>query len=257
MLPLVMVDSGNQISNGYVDFHGVYQNMVETSLARPAEAEIGASWWRSGDQVELLVEIKNLRPTPLENAWVVAIVYEENHIKVTNRFGRAEVVRPVSLWLPNEVRTIIMTSDPLTGVDWDKLRVVVLVEYYHEDEGAYDMLQAAPAMRVAPSLSVSPESLTFLVDPDDVDDQEATVQVLGGGFAEWTATTDRPWLRIAPTTGNLLGQPQVTIDKSALNPGWQQGAVTFTATDAAFSDTVAVRAYLGEVKRLYVPVTIR
>ena len=97
MLPLVMVDSGNQISNGYVDFHGVYQNMVETSLARPAEAEIGASWWRSGDQVELLVEIKNLRPTPLENAWVVAIVYEENHIKVTNRFGRAEVVRPVSL----------------------------------------------------------------------------------------------------------------------------------------------------------------
>ena len=50
---------------------------------------------------------------------------------------------------------------------------------------------------------------------------------------------------------------RVTIDKSVLNPGWQQGIVTFTATDAAFSDTVAVRAYLGEVKRLYAPVTIR
>jgi hypothetical protein len=37
-LPLAMVDSGNQISNGSVEFATVYGDMVDTALSRPAAA---------------------------------------------------------------------------------------------------------------------------------------------------------------------------------------------------------------------------
>lgn len=33
-LPLIMVDSGEQISNGYLDFEAVYKYMLETALSR-------------------------------------------------------------------------------------------------------------------------------------------------------------------------------------------------------------------------------
>jgi hypothetical protein len=52
-LPLVMVDSGQQFSNGYLSSsaHDTYKAMVDTALARPPQAEIMASSRRLADRV--------------------------------------------------------------------------------------------------------------------------------------------------------------------------------------------------------------
>lgn len=257
MLPMIMTDSGMLISSGYLDFHDVYRDMVDTTLARPAEADVQATWWRSGDKIEIIVQLKNLRAAALDQANVVAIVYEENRIKVTNRFGRVEVVRNVTDLLPNQDRMVSLTSDALTGVAWDKLRVIVLLEYYRPDLGHYDMLQAAMAQQVAPGLSAAPDSLDFMIDPDDPAAPAVTVQVLGAGFTEWTATADSPWIIVSPASGLLLTHPQVTVDKAALAPGWQTGGITFSSIDAAYADRVTVQAFLGPLERLYIPLTVR
>ena len=255
---MMMVDSGAQISNGPVDHYDVYKRMVDTALIRPPEAEIQGSWWRSGNKVEFIVKATNLRPDTLTEVYIMGIVYEENRIKLTNRFARVVADDYGNDMLPYETRYFHFTiEDDLVGVDWNKLQAIVLIEHFRKDWDHFDMLQAAPAQRVEPSLSVAPESLAFMIDAGDVAGPTATVQVLGGGFAAWTAASNQPWLAIAPAAGNLLDRPQVTIDKDALGPGWQEGTVTFRATDAGFTDTVAVRAYLGEVERIYMPVAIR
>lgn len=260
-LPLTMVDSGIRVNNGRVDFYNVYKEMVETALARPAEADIQALWWRSGHQIEVFVTLTNLRADTLgdisgEELNLFAVVYEGNRVKLTNRFVRAVVARWVTSLAPDESRTFQLVAPDLVDVDWEKLHVVVMVDLYQPPALTFDMLQAAIARHVEPSLTVSPDALTFVVDPSDATVTPAQVAIAGGGFFDWTAAADQPWIAISPTSGALLSQVLVAVDREALTRGWQEGIVTFTATDAAFSDTVAVRAYLGEVNRLYVPVTI-
>lgn len=257
-----MVDSGIRISNGRVDFYNIYKDMVEFALTRPAEVDIQASWWRTGDHIDFYIRLTNIRDQavgfePGDFTGLFGIVYEENHIQLTNRFVRMTVEESGIKLDPHETRLIQLSTPDLVGVDWDRLNAVVIYDINKISNTYFESLQAAPAQRVEPSLSVAPESLLFMVDPDDAAGPAAGVQVLGGGFAEWTATTDRPWLRVDPAGGGPLDTTQVTIDKSALSPGWQEGTVTFTATDAGFSDTVAVRAYLGSIERLYVPVSTR
>ncbi len=104
-LPLIMVDSGHQISNGYLNFYNVYKAMVDTELARPPQAEIQAQWWRTGDKVGFYAQVKNLSPAKLSSgtnsASVHAIVYEDAKVKVTNRFVRAAVETGISDLAPN------------------------------------------------------------------------------------------------------------------------------------------------------------
>jgi len=123
-----MVDSGNQISNGYVNFYNVYKAMVDNAVARPAQAEIQAYWWRTGNKAGFYVQVKNLSAVTLSSsnsATLHAIVYEDARIKVTNRFARAAVESSISNLAPNATATLKLETSDLSNVNWDNLHFVV------------------------------------------------------------------------------------------------------------------------------------
>jgi hypothetical protein len=51
--PWIMVDSGNQISHGWVDFYTVYKGMVDVSLPRPPQAAMLVSTWLRTARIHL------------------------------------------------------------------------------------------------------------------------------------------------------------------------------------------------------------
>ncbi len=261
-LPLVMVDSGNQIRDGYVDFYNVYKAMVDAALARPPQAEIQAHWWRTGNKVGFYVQVKNLSTVTLSSwtnsATVHAIVYEDTHVKVTNRFIRAAVETDISSLAPNATATFKLETSDLNDVNWDNLHFVVLVDYHPSGpEGAFDMLQAAVALPIVAPFTAQPDTLTFMVDPTDLSVPPALVHFQGPNFVNWTAISSTPWLTTTPSSGPIATQPMISVIKDNLSTGWQQGNITFTTTDGFFSDQVIINAYLGSVRRVYLPIAMR
>lgn len=147
-----MVDSGNQITHGYEDFYNVYKAMVDTALARPAQADITAAWQRVGDKVRFDVRLTNLSLVALSSssnlAAVHAIVYEDAHAADTNRFVRAAVFADITSSLaPGATASFVLETADLTGVNWDKLHFIALADYCPGGTfGPFDMLQAASAL---------------------------------------------------------------------------------------------------------------
>jgi len=159
-LPLVMVDSGNQYTGGYLDFHTVYGGMVDTALTRPAQVDIQAYWWRTGNRVRFYVHVTNPGTDPLTGATAHAIVYEETHVHLTDRFVRQAVAMPMDNLAPGATVTYTLDTPDLTGVDWERLRYLALVDQrLHGATGAYDTLQAAFA---EPSNAGTPLPKTYL-----------------------------------------------------------------------------------------------
>jgi thiol-disulfide isomerase/thioredoxin len=261
LLPLVMVDSGNQISNGSADFYNVSKAMVNAALARPAQAEIQAYWWRTGNKVEFAVQVKNISTVTLSwdnSATVHAIVYEDARVGVTNRFVRAAISTYISNLAPNVTATFTLEISELSNVNWDNLHFIVLADYLPSGwVGAYDMLQAAVALPITAPFTAQPDSLTFMVDPSDSFIPQALVNFQGPDFENWTAIPSAPWLTITPSSGSITTQPTISVIENNLSTGWQQGNITFTTTDGFFSDQVIVNAYLGSVKRVYLPIVVR
>jgi len=257
-----MVDSGNQINNGYVDFYSAYKAMVDAALARPAQAEIQAYWWRTGNKVGFYVQVKNLSTVILSSwtnsATVHAIVYEDAHVKVTNRFARAAVGIDISDLAPNATATFKLETSDLSDVNWDNLHFVVLVDYRPSGSaGAFDILQAAAALPITAPFTAQPDTLTFMVDPTDLSTPPALVNFQGPDFVNWTAISSAPWLTTTPSSGPITTQSTISVIKNNLSTGWQQGNITFTTTDGFFSDQVIINTYFGSVKRVYLPIVMR
>ena len=146
-----MVDSGHQFSNGYEDFNAKYRSMVDTSMAREAQANIIATGQRVGDTLRFNVEVTNKSDVTLSysnNAAVWVIVYEtfssSGAGRLTNRFVRTTAHTSFSSPLPpDSVGNFVLDTAALNGVVWDNLRAVVLVDYLPTgSSGAYDMLQS-------------------------------------------------------------------------------------------------------------------
>lgn len=160
-LPEIIVDSGHQYSSGYLDFYNVYKAMIDTELARPPETEIEALWWRDGDKVRFYARVTNLSTTVLSSAAnsaaVHAIVYEDAHVGVTDRYARAAVSTGVSSSLaPGASADFSLVTADLVGVNWDALHFLVLVDYRSAGaSGAYDMLQAAAAVPAVPEVEAA------------------------------------------------------------------------------------------------------
>ncbi len=152
-LPLSMVDSGYQFMSGYnANIYNDYKAMLDAALARPPQAEIQATWQRTGDHVTLDIQVTNLTTETLSTANAAtlhAIVYEENHVQLTGRFGRAVVNTGITALAPNATAEFTLATADLTGVDWARLHYIVLVDYVPPGATAYDMLQAAVALPVA------------------------------------------------------------------------------------------------------------
>jgi hypothetical protein len=145
-LPLVMVDSGHQISNGFEAFATVYRAMVESSLARPPLARLVVERERIGDTFSFEVRLTNLGEVTLSSsnhARLHAIVYEEAHIADTGRYVRAVASTAITSLAPGATATFTLEVS-LPGASWNRLRSVVLADYRPAGTtGPYDMLQAS------------------------------------------------------------------------------------------------------------------
>ncbi len=256
-----MADSGNQISNGPISYYDVYKAMVDNEMARLAQAEIQAYWWRTGNKAAFYVQVKNLTSVTLSStnfAKVYAIVYEDAKINVTNRFARSVVSQIITNLAPNATATFNLESPELSGVNWAKLHFVVLVDYLPSGStGAYDMLQAAIAAPLTAPISVQPETLAFVLDPSDTFNPSVLVNLQGASFVSWTGTPDSAWLNLAPLGGPITTQPALSIVRANLAPGWQQGIISFTTADGFFTDQITINAYYGALDKLYLPTVMR
>jgi len=144
-LPLVMVDSGNRVSNGSEDFHAVYSFMVDTALVRPVTANMVVESERVGDDLHLAVRLTNWSGTtlgPANSATLTALVYEESTTTAVPVIAAAGTTPITTL---ADGATGEFTFEVGVGsADWDLIRWVVIADY--QPVGAdypFDTLQAA------------------------------------------------------------------------------------------------------------------
>jgi hypothetical protein len=257
-LPMAMVDSGNVISNGVVVYQDKYWSMVNSSLARPPQAEVKALWMRQGNQVKFSVQVKNLSSTTLSSsnsAKVSGIVYEEGVAgALTNRYVRATAETAIPSLAKNATATYeLQTADLPSGVNWNKLHFIALVDYRPGGStGKYDMLQAAVALPP----QVSPEQLVFLVDNGATTVPDQSAQVQGPSSLTWNSSESASWLTVTPT-GSPSTPVVFSVSKAALLSGWQQTEVTISSPDGYFSDQVTVKTYLGDLSTIFLPMTAK
>jgi hypothetical protein len=144
-LPLIMVDSGNQISNGSVAFAQRYRAMINAALQRPAAARLEVDRERVGNSFQFDIALTNATDVTLGPANVATlhvIVYEEAHVGDTDRWVRAATFRSISNLAPEATATFSVEISPQGVVDWDKVHSIVLADYRPGGSGAYDTLQA-------------------------------------------------------------------------------------------------------------------
>jgi hypothetical protein len=262
--PMVMVDSGHQISSGYLDFHTKYKEMIDAELVHPPQAEVTGSVHRAGNAYQFSVQVKNLTNTPLSSAndaHVYAIVYEDAHVGVTSRIVRATVSTSITGLAPQETKTYsIATADLSDSVlNWDKLHMVVLADYRSSSSPVgYDMLQAA--ILEDDTITVLPNPISFLVDPGDSQGRSATVQMTGPSTQTWIASVTVPWLQLSTSSGSISTPPTLSVDETKLSPGVQTGELDFSFTGPGGQSTqvkIPVSAYLGPVKHIGLPLIQR
>ena len=79
-LPLVMTDSGHEISNGEEDYERVYSQMIDGSLQRPAKTAMTVETTRSGSILRFDVRLTNRSGTTLSaanDATLTALLWQE------------------------------------------------------------------------------------------------------------------------------------------------------------------------------------
>jgi hypothetical protein len=250
--PMVMVDSGHVAKSGPAPYISAYADMVDASLARPAQGEVQAYWFRQGNKVNFSVHVKNLSGKTLSTgngATVHVLIYQQQHFILTDRYVVNTVNTPISSLANGASGVYELQSVDLVGVDWTKLHFIALVDYRPSSSStAYDMLQAAVA---TPAL-VQPDQLIFIVDKDDATVPNKTVQVIGPSSLTWIASESASWLTVT-STGTPSTPAQFSVNKASLANGWQQAVVTFSTADGYFSDQVTVKAFLGDLISLFLP----
>lgn len=168
-LPMVMVDSGNQFSNGPEDYREKYTAMVNSALERTPGAAITAIGSRVGNTLHFSVTVTNYSNVTLSSgnrARVYAMAYEEMEPDpygtnpdvpgLTNNYLRASAWQTISSLTNGASQTFTLETADLTDVVWDKLHPVVFVEYRPSGSSASDMLQAALEITAPLNWQVTP-----------------------------------------------------------------------------------------------------
>lgn len=253
--PFIMVNSGRQHAEGpQTDFLAKYKGMVDAEKSRVALVEVSAWHRRVGNAVKLYVDVRNTTSATLgPNSFPTfahGIVWEATKVAETNRYVRAALASAAPVIGPGGRAGFTLETAELTGVDWDKLHTLAIVDYKPGGitGSTYDILQAAHAQPAAFSTSTTEMSFTF---PGST--PSAQIRFAGPHVLQWSASSDRPWLDVAPRTGPLASAAVVTIDESFLHVGEQTGTLTFAATSAdgmSFSAEVEVAATLSTPPRL-------
>jgi hypothetical protein len=149
--PLVIADSGHQVMSAGAPYYPTYKNMVNQELLRPPQANVQATWHRTGNKVTFSIQVTNQSGVSLDysknKAAVHAVVYEDKKVGVTSRYVRSTVFQNITTSLaPGASATFTLDTPDLTGVDWNKLHFLALVDYQPVSGSAYDLLQAAVAL---------------------------------------------------------------------------------------------------------------
>ena len=147
-LPIVMVDSGHQISSGYVSFTSVYKSLIDAELPRPAGADLWATGARVGNHVRVTVRFRNQTGATLSSgngATVHVLAYEDSDAGVTNTMVRAAASTSVSPAVgPGASVVFTLDTADFDPADWSKVHAVALLDYRPvAGQAAYDMAQAA------------------------------------------------------------------------------------------------------------------
>jgi hypothetical protein len=147
-LPIVMLDSGHQISSGYLSFYTVYKGLVDAELSRPAGADLWATGTRVGSHLRVTVRFRNQTGVTLSfanGATVHVLAYEDVHAGVTNTMVRAASYMSVSPAVaPGAAATFTLDTADFAPTDWSNVHAVALLDYRPVDgQAAYDMAQAA------------------------------------------------------------------------------------------------------------------
>lgn len=146
-LPVVMVDSGHEISNGPVSYLETYRGMVDRALQRPPLARLEVERERVGDVLRFAIDLTNESAAvlgPSNDATLHVIVYEEAHVGDTDRWVRAAASQGIPDLAPGETAGF---SEEISlagvGVDWGSIHAVVIADYRPGgSSGAHDTLQA-------------------------------------------------------------------------------------------------------------------
>jgi hypothetical protein len=110
--------------------------------------------------------------------------------------------------------------------------------------------------------SVWPRSLHFMLAPGEPNTASRPVQITTQSKdpLTWTASDNRSWLSVQPTSGAVPATLTVTVNKAGLAPGaWYSGTVTvqWSGEFESGSADVAVSLYVGEHWNLLVPLVAR
>lgn len=249
-LPFTMADSGAYIHTSYEGSvsaqTAAYRAMIEPEWARPPEAQITAYWERVGNHFYFYVNITNLSSTRFSklnnDAEVTALIYEDVTADPlnppanydTNRYVRRIVHQPLTTVLDSgktihlDITTPDMVGQYATPLDWNKLHGLVFIDY-RTAYGTYDMLQAALAQTAteAQQISVDRSQLLFLQDRSKPTNPTEQISVTGfPSTLTWTASSNKAWLKVTPTSGDLHTQITASLDISTLSTGTYDGQIT-------------------------------
>lgn len=242
-VPTVFVDSARLYVVGSEDHYNDYLGFINNSQSRAPQATLMASYARNGDNVVFTVTVTNNSTVTLSTANKAAvhgIVYEDYRAVKTNRIGRGSAKADITSLAPGATQTFSFTV-PLAGVvDYEKLHFLALVDYKSaaKDVGLYDQLQATIA--IPGGFVVSPSQMNFTMGVLDTDPPTGSIQVMGDAGQTWTASKDKDWLIISPTSGQINTSINVSFDKAKLVVGKQTATVTVVDGTGEITRTVAV-----------------
>ena len=242
-VPTVYVDSARLYAVGSNDHYNEYLGFINNSQARPPQATLTASYAMDGDNVAFTVTVSNNSNVTLSTANKAAvhgIVYEDYRAVKSNRIGRGSAKADISNLPPGATETYSFTV-PISGVvDVSKLHFIALVDYKTtaKTNGIYDQLQATVA--VPTGFVVSPSQLNFTFGALDPETPSGTVHVMGDAGQTWTASKDKDWLSLSPTSGNINTGFTVTLHRDKLIVGTQTATITVVDGTGEITRTVDV-----------------
>jgi hypothetical protein len=143
-LPLVMVDSGDEISNGEENFETVYGGMIDAALQRPAAAGMTVTSDRSDAVLRFDVRLTNLSGTTLSvrnGATLTALIWREPADPASLPFISVAATHPITS-LDDGATADISFEVAVGALDPNRTRWVVIAHYRPGTGATHDTLQA-------------------------------------------------------------------------------------------------------------------
>jgi hypothetical protein len=144
-LPLVMTDSGHDISSGEENYEHVYSEMITDSLQRPATASMAVETTRSGSILRFDVRLTNRSGTKLSaanDATLTALLWQEPFDPEAVPFvtkARSTTIPTLADGATGE----LVLEVSLTGLDTSRVGWVLIADYQPTGSAnPYDTLQA-------------------------------------------------------------------------------------------------------------------